>query len=1355
MLDIAVGRGLTNNPVRPPVLQDFGVLLERDWNLTSAPRLVLTGTEDFHVWQIHPQIFHPLPGNCKVYQQTFNPNPRQEFEYPPGYPPHLIEALGPDSRHWISSRDWSIANLSEMDFGIAYIPNCPFASSKNKLLELYRDSVVAVSYVPPPEAHKRGKLEYNCSNSKFQANLSAQYLPIVNTIIKQSGLDTAVSKSQSHEGHSLLRDFTDINTAALLNKFRNDFTNSYRTGPDNIEIIDVGSKYGSYTSMIIKATAVSARGLDILLDVSDGARVWVEAESKWINKPGTQSHLRREAVTNQIYTIWNDYANGLWTPALDTQCAALIRNIQDIAGWILDRDGEERHQANAILHEVLTAIHLWWSSIRKTRVWWKPVRPTGIREAENNYDETYSLQNRWVFDRSHPKWKDLIGDMAGQSLLPTITPRPYQAKIEEVFPILDYSIQVQNRFYLLIDSAYYLSNINWTAVPAGMAYAIYTEYPGLPARYDLPGQNGSASVFPLRGGRDQVISRLGRWMFNLLDDCGLFDPLQQGSAPLLVEATTSGNTQKYTHPVVMIRGSTNVLNLGWMSINAWQGPTHTLNIQTKRCIRTAPVGMEEIQWVQRAFYSDCCQSSIPTHWPTIDRSLKIWEKFTEQISETYDSPWALMQVLASLWPGKLEGIKISRESNFIIRITEDVIPITELKLHHHTDQQTLLNGDLTRSRQLRIPSTFWDRVAFIGTKAPKHWEMSTCWIQKQIDILYPKKSAKAKKIDSFQRKVIEETYYIDLQKCKPIDFYVDKPIPTTIVELDSNVVPCLRKHKEHNDKAAADFLRWLESTNDQPMPKVLEDCEDTTVVIKGCQEVRSYEFQKDRKNAKLSASYGRHYATRVTPDPEVVGDFKRYVRQDLQKRMPDPQTFESQLISPNEWVKKFGMKKAKEYLRSILKLAAAPQQGFSWSFTLMIKEGETYIKSTKERIDANGFLHDSKNRARGIWVPSKELTGPLTYIQSGIFPFVKEAFPEFCHGKDLQGMKDSIGDLAKEFLDPVFLSLDGSGYDSTQFRCLIDAVDGQFWEHIRPWIRAVAIDLADRFWPDLDIDSWTNMILTQAQRNVAILWIHTPGANNVHSPRLLSNWRKTQKSRSINDPLASNWTCFKVDGTTYSGHPSKTTLGNTLRSIYYYRYISHKAGVRTKILASGDDVVMTCERKDADWLRNTIRHYTLIDKSQAITKGLGQVVEEIKIGEMWDLDFCSKLLLPTASPDPQISRDMYKAVTTNLKWSNRSKIPRGDWWKSIWHSAQIEWPDPHLRETVTAHLERLGIDVPTAPDPDGLIHKNWVHHKSGDWTQAEANLWKACMGITWSNLQDYIEWRTDAIVISDSAKGLG
>lgn len=65
---------------------------------------------------------------------------------------------------------------------------------------------------------------------------------------------------------------------------------------------------------------------------------------------------------------------------------------------------------------------------------------------------------------------------------------------------------------------------------------------------------------------------------------------------------------------------------------------------------------------------------------------------------------------------------------------------------------------------------------------------------------------------------------------------------------------------------------------------------------------------------------------------------------------------------------------------------------------------------------------------------------------------------------------------------------------------------------------------------------------------------------------------KTVDPRSLKDWKA-NLVGMKINGTTFSGHPTRTTLGNTLRSLSYAHFMSSVFGYENLSLAAGDDLV--------------------------------------------------------------------------------------------------------------------------------------------------------------------------------------
>lgn len=123
-----------------------------------------------------------------------------------------------------------------------------------------------------------------------------------------------------------------------------------------------------------------------------------------------------------------------------------------------------------------------------------------------------------------------------------------------------------------------------------------------------------------------------------------------------------------------------------------------------------------------------------------------------------------------------------------------------------------------------------------------------------------------------------------------------------------------------------------------------------------------------------------------------------------------------------------------------------------------------------------------------------------------------------------------------------------------------------------------------------------------------------------------------------------NYQKIHLTGTTFSGHPSRTTLGNTLRSILYAYFYSYKAQVDIEVMAAGDDSVVFLERADADAFIAAVKQYSSSDSTVYDTVGLGQCYKEIYLRDWNDFDFCSKTIVKDGD-DWNIYRDPMKILT--------------------------------------------------------------------------------------------------------------
>jgi hypothetical protein len=129
-------------------------------------------------------------------------------------------------------------------------------------------------------------------------------------------------------------------------------------------------------------------------------------------------------------------------------------------------------------------------------------------------------------------------------------------------------------------------------------------------------------------------------------------------------------------------------------------------------------------------------------------------------------------------------------------------------------------------------------------------------------------------------------------------------------------------------------------------------------------------------------------------------------------------------------------------------------------------------------------------------------------------------------------------------------------------------------------------------------------------KNENSVFIHLPGVKGPRwSKEVRRQFFKEKVGGNINNmwrntPPEDDWVHFDLVGTTFSGHSTKTTLGNTLRSLCYAWYYIELAGIeqawdsdKVFVIASGDDVVIFSEPEYAGPIADTIRHMCTDDKT--------------------------------------------------------------------------------------------------------------------------------------------------------------
>jgi hypothetical protein len=133
---------------------------------------------------------------------------------------------------------------------------------------------------------------------------------------------------------------------------------------------------------------------------------------------------------------------------------------------------------------------------------------------------------------------------------------------------------------------------------------------------------------------------------------------------------------------------------------------------------------------------------------------------------------------------------------------------------------------------------------------------------------------------------------------------------------------------------------------------------------------------------------------------------------------------------------------------------------------------------------------------------------------------------------------------------------------------------------------------------------------------------------------------------------------FTLTGTVFSGDPTATTLGNTLRSICYAKYYLHRAGLEdVPTLCAGDDCIIFPKKGQEIEYHHAILDATSRAKDRA--SSVGQCVTEAILSHYTDAEFCSKWFFSTGS-DVILTRDYRKLLATKQYYSKKNAALLGN-----------------------------------------------------------------------------------------------
>lgn len=453
--------------------------------------------------------------------------------------------------------------------------------------------------------------------------------------------------------------------------------------------------------------------------------------------------------------------------------------------------------------------------------------------------------------------------------------------------------------------------------------------------------------------------------------------------------------------------------------------------------------------------------------------------------------------------------------------------------------------------------------------------------------LPPKEAKELIRVEKEKKLAEARRYLLDLLHLKHIDEYQFEKYVTNRIK---SINKCGFKIKEHNldayiiSQCASHLV--LENTKIEEIPCT---CPNSTTQAKSAM----MKILPVGQNAghcmiynsclrTLFAAFKRQLKAVPRPDQEVLKDFIAFSKKFLDNYVfPHISEFD---YSYAEWynhltyAKQQKMKEAKlayeELVRSGQKLVV--------EFGLFCK---------REIQQAGG-----KNRAiANIKDLVKYIMGPVCWALEAMFKYV---FPGYCGNKSGEDLEDYLSEAyAEGFMTS--LQGDGSGFDLSQHHECKE-IDRMIYSRVK-----------EKVW-HVDKELFYYVATVSHRAMVASYYSHK---------------RKYTPFKAI------------IRGTVFSGS-SDTTLMNTARMALYNHFTLQRAGLRYnkdyKLLAKGDDFLVLInnlgfrgkiEASYAKYWSSKPKDMTNYDQNYS-SKGIGQILKFLKIGDFTTIDFCSNAIVP-------------------------------------------------------------------------------------------------------------------------------
>jgi hypothetical protein len=157
--------------------------------------------------------------------------------------------------------------------------------------------------------------------------------------------------------------------------------------------------------------------------------------------------------------------------------------------------------------------------------------------------------------------------------------------------------------------------------------------------------------------------------------------------------------------------------------------------------------------------------------------------------------------------------------------------------------------------------------------------------------------------------------------------------------------------------------------------------------------------------------------------------------------------------------------------------------------------------------------------------------------------------------------QDIIDSVTKRICESwLAISIDGSSFDASQYAILQKIVENEFFRRLEPQILEWCIFQTQGLKNVRDPADIAKAMMKSLLSTTNVMYITLPGINDEPwTDEQLAHYRRETSDR-VSNPW-DNVLRIEIEGTTFSGLSTRTTLGNTLRSVAYMFYYAALAGI--------------------------------------------------------------------------------------------------------------------------------------------------------------------------------------------------